>query len=135
MKISKSAWHYRYMGFFGFSRPGSLCPYFWKLMFCLLVPIAGVAALGGILIMLGAIAIVLYHNLAITLTILGIVSTSVAIIITTLLLTRWLNSIGFGGRIAQTRVMVEVGSGMSLTGEYIGAAHRRVCPLLEFTEE
>ena len=46
MKISRNSWHYQMLQSWSFEIPHNLCPYFWKVVWCLLLyPILGVGAM------------------------------------------------------------------------------------------
>ncbi len=134
MKISTNSWHYRYIRKLGFSVPSNLCPYFWKLMFCLAVPVAVLVALVFILAGLTLIVIWISHHLAATLIVLAIV----AAIALGLLGLAWLFFSNASHRafsvIGTTRAMGGISEGAYLTGQYIVAVHHKLCPRLEFID-
>lgn len=145
MTVSKSAWHYRYMAWWGFSRPSRLCPYFWKLVFSLMVPLVVAVA---VLVILGGLTWVVIHigppiwswlvyNAQSILVGVGMAVGFVAVVVGLFTLVSWLFSTetyAMRQSIAHSGVVTRTGKGASITGSYLAAWHHKVCPFLEFTE-
>lgn len=145
MTISKNAWHYRYMAWLGLDRPRRLCPYFWKLVFSLMVPVVFTAVVLAVLAGLTWVAIHvgpsivawLVQNAHAILFAIGVVAAAISLAYGCIVLMGWLfSSETYAVRrsIAHSDVVTKAGKGASLTGSYLVAWHHKVCPFLEFTE-
>lgn len=145
MTINKSAWHYRYMAWLGLDRPRRLCPYFWKLVFSLMVPVVFTAVVLGLVAVLTWVAIHvgptiwawLVQNAHAILFAIGLVAVFIGAVYGIYALMSWLFSnetYAMRRSIAQSDVVTKAGKGASLTGSYLAAWHHKVCPLLEFED-
>lgn len=134
MKISRSSLHYRYLDWLGFSAPSNLCPYFWKVVFAVLVPIAALAFVVAALFFLYGLGVWMWHHPIDIAKAVGFLVGAGLIVYGIL----WLAWSG-GGRaarrqVAQTRVIGGLSDGASLVGNYLGAVHDKVCPRLDFVD-
>lgn len=137
MKISKKSWHYRLLKSTGWWIPANLCPYFWKVMFALVLAVAfGSGALVALTIMLSPIWRFFIEAPTGMPFVGGIADIAV-------LLTVW-SEITYERRRAKRRARREREWNApppvvkerkpSLFREWLKAQHDKVCPLLDFTQ-
>jgi hypothetical protein len=119
----------------GFSRPSNLCPYFWKLVFSLMVPVVFLIAVAFILFaLLLAIIWIIHHPDTFAFWAAFVIG-----IIAVFFGAGWL-AFSAGGRMARAKVggaplFAGVAEGAHLTGDYIAAVHHKLCPVLEFVDD
>jgi hypothetical protein len=130
MKISKTAWHYRYISWLGFSHPKSLCPYFWKLMFCFAVPVVFAAVVSALVFLLSWAII---HYPRTVLIVVAVTALLIGFVVGLVLLIAWMVN-GKPWRQVRAAMPSPVVETVSLTRVYVRSAHRKVCPMLEFTD-
>lgn len=133
MKIRYSSWHYKYIAKRWKEHPRALCWYFWKIVISIVLwAVAGVLALiagSFVLVTLAFPAWQWFFNYDPDITIASFIFWLVIGVLASGFYRTWLYETGRLKR--KPHVYKEPG----LVSQYIEAKHRKICPLLEYTNE
>jgi len=140
MEISKHSWHYKLLDFLSMSAPQTLCRYFWKVIFALLWFIGG----GVCLLFVGWTFGYMMSHAVISLVFFFMGETGGAnpllagiggglwLIVFYIFVSQYINAKGIEIPRPLSRARESVGN--SLLGQYLSAAHKKVCPFLDFVD-
>ena len=117
MEVSRDSWHYRYLTFLHWTHPRTLCPYFWKVVWALVIA-------GAVPVLLLSLAgTLLWYHIWAPFYILG------AFVVVVLF---WLGIAWLAMYLEDVRPWQKITKSDNLTVEFLRAKKNKLCPTLTF---